>query len=615
MRVLNHLKTPVLMGSIFGLLTFASVQNAPALMAPAEVMATPTVHAVTIHGDAKYPRDFKHFDYANPEAPKGGKLRLSTVGSFDNLNPYILKGHAAAGSGLVFETLLESSMDEAATEYGLLATSVEVAPDKSWVTFNLRPQAKWHDGVGITANDVKFSYDTLMEKGHPFFKAYYAHVKEVRAEGKYRVTFVFDMAHNAELPMIVGQMPILPAHYWADKDFGKTTLQAPLASGPYKVKEVEAGRRIVYERVKDYWGADLPVKKGRHNFDEISFDYYRDAQVEVQAFFAGNYDFRAEHIAKEWHTAYNNDLVKSGKIVKNELKHEMPQGMQAFSFNTRKDIFADKNVRKALGMAFDFEWSNKQFAYGSYKRSQSYFSNSELASSGLPSGRELEILNEYADELPAEILTQEFKLPKTDGTGTGIRPFLREANALLDTAGWKMNAENMREKDGKLLNFEILIRSASFERWIAPWIKNLKRIGVSATLRIVDTAQYQNRMDQFDFDVTISSFGQSLSPGNEQRDFWGSENADIKGSRNVVGIKNPVVDALITRIIAAKDREELIALTRAMDRVLLWQYYVIPQWHINAHRLAYWDKFGQPKTAPKYGLAVMDTWWAKAKPE
>ncbi len=569
------------------------------------------LHGMAMHGDAKYKTDFKHFDYVNPNAPKGGKMRRSTIGTFDNLNPYIIKGVPAVGLGMTFETLMVSTDDEAFSEYGLLAESIEMPEDRSWVVFNLRKQAHFHDGKPVTSADVVFTFNTLKKKGHPFYRAYYADVKEAIAETPHRVRFDFSVSGNRELPLIMGQMVVLPKHGFEERDFTKTTLNPVMGSGPYKVAEVEAGRRIVYARDPDWWGKDLPVNQGRYNFDEISFDYYRDTSVQLQALFAGEYDFRQERIAKAWATGYDADIVKSGKIVKIEQPHERPQGMQGFIFNTRQDIFKDKDVRKAIGMAFDFEWSNKQFAFGTYRRTKSYFSNSELASSGIPTGAELEILSKFKDQLPPELFTEAFTLPVTDGSGKGMRKYIRAGSKLLSNAGWAMGEDGIRHNYGRRLSFEILSQSPAFERWVGPFIQNLKKMGIEANFRVVDTAQYQSRMDNFSFDMTIGTFGQSLSPGNEQRDYWHSKKADVQGGSNLMGVKDPVVDALIDLVIHASDRDALVATTHALDRVLLWGYYLVPQWHNNHHRLAYWNKFGKPDVAPKYGMGAMDTWWIK----
>jgi microcin C transport system substrate-binding protein len=568
---------------------------------------------IAMHGEPKYGADFKNVEYANPDAPKGGEIHLATAGTFDSLNPYIIKGVAAPGVGMVYQTLMSNTEDEAFSEYGLVAASIEMPEDRSWVVFNLRPEARWNDGKPVTADDVVWSFDTLMAKGHPFYRAYYANVKSAVAESPSRVKFTFNMTGNRELPLIMGQMPVLPKHFWEGKDFAKSTLDIPLGSGPYKVKSVDAGHRISYERVKDWWAKDLPIVKGQYNFDTVIYDVYRDEQVLLQAFFSGNYDFRQENVAKNWFTQYDQPPVREGLIKKDEIHHSLPAGMQAFIFNTRRPIFQDAKVRQALGYAFDFEWSNKQFAYGTYKRTQSYFANSELASSGLPAGAELNILKKFKGQVPDEVFTKEFTLPKTSGNGQDMRQSLTTAKQLLTEAGWKIGSAGVLEKNGQPFKFEILIESEMFERWVSPIVANLKKLGIQANLRVVDTAQYQNRMDNFDFDMTVANFGQSLSPGNEQRDFWSSAKADAKGSRNLIGIKDPVVDQLIDMIIAAPDRDQLIARTRALDRVLLWGYYVIPQWYLDYFRVAYWDKFGKPAVSPKYGLGVVDTWWQDAE--
>ncbi len=574
---------------------------------------TMPISGVAMHGTPKYAVDFKNLDYVNPKALKGGEIRMAVSGTFDSLNPYIIKGIPAPGVSMVYQTLMFNTKDEAFSEYGLLAETVEMPEDRSWVVFNLRKAARWNDGKPVTADDVVWSFNTLMTDGHPFYRAYYANVKSVIAENPFRVKFTFNMTGNRELPLIMGQMPVLPKHYWDGKDFAKSTVEMPLGSGSYKVKSVETGHRIVYERVKDWWAKDLPIVKGMYNFDTVVYDVYRDEIVLLQAFFSGDYDFRHENVAKSWNAGYDQPPVREGLIKKKEVSHNIPAGMQSFAYNTRRPVFQDVRVRQALGYAFDFEWSNKQFAFGKYKRTQSYFANSDLASSGLPTGRELEILQKFKDRIPDEVLTKEFNMPKTSGSGKDVRQNLSTAKKMLEDAGWRIGKSGMLEKDGQFFNFEILVDSKMFERWINPMISNLKKLGIQANLRIVDAAQYQNRINTFDFDMTVFSFGQSLSPGNEQRDFWSSEKADVKGSRNITGIKNPVVDELINMIVSAPDRDELVARTRALDRVLLWNYYVIPQWHLDYFRLSWWDKFGLPEISPKYGLGVVDTWWYDAE--
>ncbi|MSO65323.1 MAG: ABC transporter substrate-binding protein [Alphaproteobacteria bacterium] len=564
-------------------------------------------HAVSLFGGEKYGPDFKHFDYVNPEAPKGGAVRQFAIGSFDSLNQFILKGRPGAAAG-VFETLMTSSLDEASTEYGLIAESVEIPDDLSWVIFNLRPEARWHDGTALTADDVVFSFEMLKSKGHPFYRQYYANVARSEKLGDHRVRFSFDGKPNRELPQIIGQLPIFSKAYYSKVSFEETSLEPPLGSGPYRIRTIEPGRSIMLERVKDYWGKDLPVMRGLNNFDVIRIDYYRDQTVALEAFKAHEYDFRSENSARLWATGYQFPALERGVVKKGNIRNENPTGMQAFAFNIRRKQFQDRRVREALGHAFDFEWSNKNLFFGQYTRTTSYFSNSELAAVGLPTPGELEYLQPFMAQLPAEVLAKEFKVPVTDGSGNN-REGLRIAANLLKQAGWEIkNKVLTNSKTGKPMEFEVLLSQPDFERIVLPIVQNWERLGVKVRVRTVDTSQYQNREDEFDFDVIVNTFPQSLSPGNEQRDFWSSAVADVKGSRNVVGIKNPVVDALIERVIEAPDRPHLISATRALDRVLLWEHYVVPQFHVRAYRVAYWDKFGRPKVAPKYGLAF-NSWW------
>ena len=573
--------------------------------------ATP-VHGMALHGAPKYAADFQHLDYVNPDAPKGGIMRMSALGSFDSLNPYIVKGVPASGLGMIYESLLQQTDDEPFTAYGLLAETIEVPQDRSWIMFNLRPQAKWHDGKPVTADDVVWTFNTLTTEGQPFYKAYYHNVKSVEAVSSTKVKFTFDMANNLELPLIVGQMPVLPKHYYTDgtHKFAETTLTPPLGSGPYKVGKVSPGRTIEYDRVTDWWGKDLPINKGRYNFDKIAYEYFADSNVLLEAFFADQFDFRQENTAKLWATAYTAPAVKDGRIVKKTIEHELPQGFQGFIYNIRRPVFKDRAVREALAYAFDFEWSNKVMAYDSYKRTRSYFSNSEMAATGTPTGRELEILEAYRDKLPAEVFTTEYNPPKTDGSGNA-RANLKKATDILEAAGWKVGADGIRAKDGVKLQFEFIDNNPQFERWVMPFVKNLERIGVKANYRVVDPAQYQNRINSYDFDMTINVFGQSNSPGNEQREFWGSAVADTPGSRNLIGINDPVVDALIDQIVSAPSREELVVRTKALDRVLQWGFYAVPNWHMPAWRIAYWDRYGQPAKNPEFGLPVVETWWKK----
>ncbi len=565
-------------------------------------------HAIAMHGQPKYGPDFPHFAYVNPQALKGGKIVNSAFGSFDSLHPFILKGRAAAGIGTLFETLTTRSLDEAFTQYGLLAETIEWPDDRSWVAYTLRAEARWHDGKPVTVEDVIWSLHILKTKGHPFYRSYFANVAQAEQAGDRTVKFTFSGPPNLELPLIVGEMPILPKHYWQGRDFTATTFEPPLGSGPYRVTSVDPGRSITYERDPHYWGKDLPVNVGQHNFGTMRFDYYKDRAVSREAFTAGHVDFFRENNSKAWATGYNIPAVQKGLIIKRQIPHENPQGMQAFVFNTRRAFFTDPRVRRALGYVFDFEWTNTNLFYGAYTRTSSYFANSELASSGVPSPEELAILEPFRGQIPAEVFTAAFAPPTTDGSGN-IRANLRAALRLLQSAGWAIRQGKLTHlATGQPMRFEILLVSPAFERIVLPFTKNLTRLGVQASVRTVDTAQYQQRLDTFDFDMIITTWRQSLSPGNEQRDFWSAKAADIKGSRNLAGMQHPVLDALIDLVISASDRASLIHRTRALDRVLLWQHYVIPQWHISAYRVAYWDKFRRPELAPKYSLGVQ-TWW------
>ena len=598
---------------------FAPLARALALAAPvvfaigafAPAAADP-VHGLSLYGPPKYPANFQHFDYVTADAPKGGEIRLSAIGSFDNLNPFILRGQAAAGSGTVFETLTESSSDEPFAEYGRLAESIDVAADRRSVAFTLRTEARFSDGVPVSVDDVIWSFETLRKEGHPHYRLYYASVSKVEQIGPHTVRFTFASAANRELPLIMGQLPVLPKHWFsASRPFNATTLEPIPGSGPYQIAEVQPGRAVVYHRVADWWGKDLPLNRGRYNFDTIRFDYYRDADIAFEAFKAGAVDFRLENSSKNWATGYDVPPVKDGRIRREEIKHEDPQGMQGFVFNTRRSLFQSRTVRQALAYLFDFEWTQANLMYGQYARTTSFFSNSDLAANGPPTPGELQLLEPYRTQEPPEVFTQSFVPPITDGSGT-IRQNQRTALELFRSAGWEL-------REGKLVNitsgqplaFEILLDQPMFERIVQPFVRNLNRAGITATIRMVDSAQYQNRLNTFDFDMIIDTLPQSLSPGNEQRDYWSSGAAAEPGSRNLAGIHDPVVDALVAKVIAAPDRETLVNTTRALDRVLLWGWYVIPQWHNNHHRIAYWNRFGHPTTSARYGLPFESTWWVE----
>ncbi|MCE2510767.1 MAG: ABC transporter substrate-binding protein [Alphaproteobacteria bacterium] len=577
-------------------------------MAQADGLSTGPRHGLSMFGDLKYGPDFGHFDYVNPNAPQGGEVKLAAIGSFDSLNPNVLKGIPAASLGLTTDTLLASSDDEAFAEYGLIAESVEIAPDRAAVTFTLRAIARWHDGSPITAEDVIFSLNVLKEKGHPTYRAYYADVLDAEKVGERKVRFRFRDGKNRELPLILGQMPIVSKAYYSKVDFEKTTLEPPLASGPYRIEAVDPGRSITYARVKDYWGNDLPVNRGKYNFERIRIDYYRDTVVAVEAFKAGEYDLRQENVSKNWATAYDFPALQQGYVQKVEIPHAIPTGMQCFVFNTRRPIFADRRVRQALTQVFDFEWTNKSLFYGAYTRTESYFSNSELASRGRPSPEELKLLEPFRGQIPEEVFTEEYAPPATDGSGD-IRTNLRKAFRLLEEAGWVVRDHVLvNAETGAPFTFEIMLVDPSFERVVLPYVRNLKRLGIEVRVRTVDPSQYQNRFNDFDFDMTVAAFGQSLSPGNEQRDFWSSRAAETPGSRNLIGVRDPVVDSLIESLINAPDRASLITRTRALDRVLLWGHYVVPHWHIRHFRVIYWDRFGRPEHPPKYALGFND-WW------
>jgi microcin C transport system substrate-binding protein len=563
---------------------------------------------MSLFGDLKYGPDFKHFDYVNPDAPKGGTMRYSAIGTFDTLNPFVIKGIPAAGIGGIFDTLTVRSEDEPSSEYGLVAEKIEVAPDKLSVLYTLRKEARFHDGTPMTPEDVVWTFETLRAKGQPMYRSYYADVTKAEKEGERGVRFSFKSADNRELPQIIGEMPVLSKAYWSGHDFANTTLDPPLGSGPYKIESLDPGRSITYRRVADYWAADLPVNKGRHNIDVIRYDYYRDGTIALEAFKAGQYDVRQENVSKNWATGYDSPALRSGLIKKEQIPHQRPSGMQGFAFNLRRPLFQDPRVREALAYAFDFEWSNKNLFYDAYTRTRSYFDNSELAATGVPQGEELKILEKFRGQIPEGVFTTEYDPPKYDGSGN-IRDGVRAALKLLKEGGWTFKGEKLvNDETGRPFEFEIILVQPEFERIVLPFKKNLERMGIDARVRTIDPAQYEKRMQTFDFDMAVVAFGASQSPGNELRDDWGSAAADEPGSQNVIGIKSKVIDQLIEELIKAPDRASLIAHTRALDRVLQYGYYVIPHYHVAAFRVAYWDKYRRPAISPKYAVGL-DTWW------
>ena len=609
--------------SILSLLSPVFGRMGVPLVAPAAAQERQWRYGLSLFGELKYADGFKHFDYVNPNAPKAGTVRMMAFGTFDNFNPVVsgVKGSLVRGTEMLCNSLMARSLDEISTEYGLIAEAVTHPPDFSSATFRLRSSARHHDGKPVTVDDVIFSMESF-KKHSPRYSAYYRHVAKTEQTGEGEVTFTLDSTGNREMPTILGELEVLPKHWWEGtdasgkkRDIGATTLERPLGNGAYRIKEFVPGRTIVYERVKDYWGKDLNVNIGRDNFDEIRFEYFRDATVAIEAFKADAVDWRTENSAKNWATAYDFPAVKDKRVILEQFPERDHGIMQAFSFNTRREKFKDARLRRAFNLAYDFEEMNKQMFFGQYHRISSYFDGTELASSGLPQGQELAILETVRDKIPPEVFTTPYVNP-VGGAPDKVRANLREATRLLREAGYEVrNQKLVNAKTGEPLSVEILAEDPTVERLILFYKPSLERLGITVTVRVVDPTQYENRMRNWDFDVTTSSWPESLSPGNEQRDFWSSQAADTPGSNNYVGIKNPAVDALIDRIIFAKDRTELVAATRALDRVLLWNHYVVPQFTINMQRTARWDRFGHPEAMPKYGRAAFPTiwWWDERK--
>jgi microcin C transport system substrate-binding protein len=577
-------------------------------------------YGMSLFGDPlKYPPNFTHFDYVNPDAPKGGSVRFGDLGTFDNLNPFILRGvsyirfaDSMVGVGAVYDSLMAGALDEPNAAYGLIAETVELAPDRSSITFNLHPEARFQDGSPITAEDVCWTYDTLITKGTPVFRIEFANVDKCQVEGPHRVEFRFKNGNDRDLPMQVAGLPVLPKKWWQGRDFSQPTLDIPLGSGAYRIAAVDPGRSITYERVKDYWAKDLPVNKGSNNFDTIRVDYYRDMSVMFEALKAGQIDVRGEYTAKDWATLYDFPAVKDGMVIKAKVHHEVPQGMQGFIFNTRRPIFSDRRVRRAIGYLFDFEWTNKNILYDAYKRTKSYWENSDLAARGLPQGEELKLLEGYRGRIPDEIFTTAYEPPVYDGSGD-IRPGIREALKLFQEAGWTIkNGRLVNDKTGQPFTFEFLSDEPRMEKVVLPFLDNLKRVGIFAQLRNIDAAQYENRRRNYDYDMISVRYSASLSPGTELREFFSSAAADQPDSANTSGIKDPVVDDLIEQAIKAKSRAALVPIIHALDRVLLFGYYVVPNWYSDYYLVAYWNKFGMPKVQPKYAssaAAVINDWW------
>jgi microcin C transport system substrate-binding protein len=582
-------------------------------------------HALSLLGDIKYPPGFPHFGYVNPQAPKAGMVRLAALGTFDNFNQVIAgtKGLFAAAAGTICDTLMVPSLDEAATHYGLIAEAVSHPPDFASTSFRLRAGARHHDGKPISVEDVIYSFEAY-KKYNPFIGAFYRHVVKVEQSGEREVTFTFDTPGNQEMPVILGQLRVLPRHWWEGsdasgkkRDVGATTLEPPLGNGAYRIKEFVAGRMIVYGRVRDYWAKDLNVGIGRDNIDEIRYEYFRDPTVALEAFKVDYADWRTENSAKNWATAYEFPAVTEKRVILEEFPQRDRGIMRAFAFNTRRDKLKDPRVRRAFNFAFDFEEMNKQFFFGQYKRIGSYFEGTDLAATGLPEGEELEILAPLRDKVPPEVFTTPYSNPVA-GTPERMRANLREGMRLMREAGYEVrDQKQVNPRTGEVLSVEILSvisDPTGSERFILFYRPSLARLGIDVTVRSVDDVQYQNRLRNFDFDIIVASWPQSLTPGNEQRDLWSSQAADTEGSRNYVGIKNPAVDALIERVIFAKSRNELVAATRALDRVLLWNHYVVPQFTYDKVAAARWNRFSRPDPLPYYGGAAFPTvWWWDAE--
>ncbi|MDP9510133.1 extracellular solute-binding protein [Pseudomonas protegens] len=593
-----------------------------ALSFPASATITES-HGYAQFGTLKYPAKFTHFDWVNPVAPKGGTLRVMAFGTFDTLNPYTFKGISPVATPnflqygvnelneplMVGTGLYAPSGDEPTSSYGLIARSVEYSEDRSWVVFNLRPEARFHDGKPITAYDVAFSYRLLLKEGHPQYRTNLQEVQRVDILGPQRIRFVFKRAGNPLLILRLGELPVLPQHYWKDRDFKATTFTPPLGSGPYRITQVQPGRQLVFERVKDYWGKDLPVKRGFNNFDRVEVEFYRDSDVAFEAFKAGEFDIYIEHQAKNWANGYNFPALNRGEVIKAQVAHQIPTQTQGLFMNTRRGTFADVRVREALGLMFDFQWTNRTLFSGAYQRALSYYPNSEFSATGLPVGHEWLLLSPYREQLPPNLFTQAFSLPRTEGRGIP-RDTLRRALGLLADAGWKLNGQRLQNSAGQPLRFELMLVNPNLERILQPYVENLASIGIDARLRTVDRAQYKQRLDQFDYDMILMTLNQTLSPGLEQWQYFHSSQVSVKGSKNYAGINNPIVDHLLEQLLAAQSRDEQLAAGRALDRVLLWQHYMIPNWYLNYHRLAYRNRFALV-TTPPYNLGL-NAWWLKS---
>ncbi|WXL27578.1 extracellular solute-binding protein [Ectopseudomonas mendocina] len=580
-------------------------------------------HGFAQFGDLKYPSTFKHFDWVNPQAPKGGTLRMMASGTFDTLNPYTIKGSSPTSSPnflqygvnelnaplMVGTGIYDPSGDEPASSYGLVAESVEYSDDRSWVVFNIRPQARFHDNTPITAYDVAFSYRLLLKEGHPQYRANLQEVKRVDILNRLSIRFILKRPNSALQILRLGELPVLPQHYWKNRDFKATTFEPPLGNGPYRISRVTPGRSLTFERVKDWWGADLPVNRGKYNFDRVEVEFYRDSNVAFEAFKADEFDIYIEQQAKNWATAYRFPALVRGEVIRAEIPHKIPTQTQALFMNTRRAVFAERKVREAMGLMFDFEWANRALFNSSYTRAKSYFPNSEFSATGKPIGAEWLLLSPYRKQLQARLFTEPYSVPHTDGRGIP-RENLRKALSLLAEAGWKPSGQRLLNSKGQPFRFEILLVNPNLERILQSYTRNLASIGIQVSLRTVDRAQYKQRLDQYDFDMILTTLAQTLSPGIEQSLYFHSSQATVKGGRNYAGVAHPVVDAMIEKLLSAQSRDQQVAATKALDRVLLWQHYSIPNWYIDYHRLAYRNRFAFV-TTPPYTLGLR-SWWLKS---
>ncbi len=581
-------------------------------------------HALAVLGEPALPPDFPCLPYVNPNAPKGGSVTLATLGTFDSFNPFILRGTAAfglvnpwivlpggSGSGTsvghVWESLLTGSADEGSTGYGHLAATIELPADKMWVAFELRPEARFSDGTPVTAEDVAWTYRTLLVHGRPGMRIQFADVADVAVEGPRRVVFHFKSNQNRDLPLLVGGLSVLPKHFFEGRDFERPLTDAPIGSGPYKVASFDLGRSVTYQRDPNWWAANMPTGKGTNNFDRVKVEYFREGTVVMEAFKAGQIDIRSENVSKNWATAYDFPAVKAGTVIKRSFPHHLPNGIQGYAMNTRRAVFADRRVRQAIAEMFDFEWSNKALFYGAYTRTTSYFSNSDLASSGLPSAGEQALLEPFKAKLPPEVFSTPFSVPVTDGSGNN-REQMRHALALLKEAGWTVKDRKLVDANGQQMTFSILLDEPSLERPSLPYTETLQKLGIDARVRMVDPAQYQRLTDDFDFDMTMMVYPQSDVPGNELRDYFTCAAAKAQGSSNVAGACDPAVDALVEKIVTAQTRPALTDAARALDRVLLWNWYLVPNWGNLEFHIAWWDRFGWPDKPIREGFNF-DTWW------